>query len=75
MAAPASYTATAGVGVVDRFEHEFATMAAEPGVRLPGDRRLAARRLTATDGVSVPAELMALLTRYTDDGPSTPRSV
>ncbi len=68
-------TATAGVGVVDRFEHEFATMAAEPGVRLPGDRRLAARRLTATDGVSVPAELMALLTRYTDDGPSTPRSV
>ena len=35
--------ATPGDGFVDRLEIELAAMTAQPGVRLPGDRRLADR--------------------------------
>lgn len=36
-----------------------AAMGADPGVRLPGSRRLAARERAAAEGVAVPAHLMA----------------
>ena len=35
-------TATMGDGFVDRIEHELQALSAEPGARLPGDRRLRA---------------------------------
>lgn len=55
-----------GAGYLDRLEHEFTALAAEPGVRLPGDRRLADRAAAEAHGVTVPADLMALLTSYSD---------
>ncbi len=42
-------------------ETTFAKVLAEPGVHLPGDRRQAKRRRHATDGVAVPAALLAQL--------------
>jgi len=51
---------------LDRLEHEFTALAAEPGVRLPGDRRLHERAAAEANGVAVPADLMALLTSYTE---------
>ena len=61
-------TATMGPSFVDRIETELRALDAEPGARLPGDRRLAERVRTATEGVSVPAELMALLRDYAEHG-------
>ncbi len=37
----------------------IAAILAQPGARLPGDRRLAARRRAATEGVDIPAPLLA----------------
>lgn len=53
---------------LDRLEHEFTALAAEPGVRLPGDGRLAARSRTAVDGVEVPDDLMRILDDYAAHG-------
>jgi delta1-piperideine-2-carboxylate reductase len=39
----------------------FATLSDQPGARLPGARRLAARSRTARDGVAIPADLHATL--------------
>jgi (2R)-3-sulfolactate dehydrogenase (NADP+) len=61
-------TATMGDSFVDRIEHELSTLSAEPGVRLPGDRRVASRAQTEAHGVSVPADLMAILTAYAEHG-------
>jgi (2R)-3-sulfolactate dehydrogenase (NADP+) len=61
-------TATMGDGFVDRIEHELATLSAEPGARLPGDRRLQHRRSAAGDGVEVPDDLMAVLRAYATHG-------
>jgi (2R)-3-sulfolactate dehydrogenase (NADP+) len=61
-------TATMSTSFVDRLEYEFNAMAAEPGVRLPGDRRLAARAHAATHGVEVPDDLLALLRSYAQHG-------
>ena len=61
-------SATAGDGFVDRVEVELAALTAEPGVRLPGARRLDERRRATLDGVSVPAALMDVLRRYATDG-------
>jgi (2R)-3-sulfolactate dehydrogenase (NADP+) len=61
-------TATGGPDVLDRFDHLFDSLAAEPGVRLPGDRRAAARRRATSHGVEVPPDLMAVLTRYAERG-------
>lgn len=61
-------TATMGPSFLERIEHELTTLAAEPGVRLPGDRRLAARRQAEASGVEVPADLMAVLTAYAEHG-------
>ena len=60
--------AAMGESFLDRLEHEFAALAAEPGVRLPGDRRLADRALNERDGVDVPAELMVVLAEYAEHG-------
>jgi LDH2 family malate/lactate/ureidoglycolate dehydrogenase len=43
-------------------------MTAQPGVRLPGDRRLANRQHAQRDGVEVPAVLMAILDHWADRG-------
>jgi (2R)-3-sulfolactate dehydrogenase (NADP+) len=61
-------TATMGPAFTERIEVELRALAAEPGVRLPGDRRLASRDRTATVGVEVPDDLMALMTEYADNG-------
>ena len=54
--------ATPGDGFVDRLEIELAAMTAQPGVRLPGDRRLAHReQAPKPNGVEVPGDLMAIL--------------
>jgi (2R)-3-sulfolactate dehydrogenase (NADP+) len=53
--------ATTGAGFVGRLEIELAAMTAQPGVRLPGDRRLANRQQARSNGVDVPADLMAVL--------------
>ncbi|MEY2400017.1 MAG: (2R)-3-sulfolactate dehydrogenase [Ilumatobacteraceae bacterium] len=57
-------TATTGDGFVGRMEIELAAMTAQPGVRLPGDRRLANRHHAETNGVLVPADLMAVLEQW-----------
>jgi (2R)-3-sulfolactate dehydrogenase (NADP+) len=66
-------TATMGDSFVDRIEHELRTLSAEPGVRLPGDRRLEHRRTAANRGVEVPDDLLAVLKEYAEHGsPATP---
>jgi len=60
--------ATMGDGFLDRLETEFAALRAEPGVRLPGDRRLTDRAHAERHGVELPDELMALLTDYAAHG-------
>jgi (2R)-3-sulfolactate dehydrogenase (NADP+) len=42
----------------ERLEHLFSAMTSQPDVRLPGDKRLDARRRTATEGVWVPLKLL-----------------
>jgi (2R)-3-sulfolactate dehydrogenase (NADP+) len=59
--------ATTGGGFVGRLETELSAMTAQPGVRLPGDRRLANRQRAQLDGVQIPADLMATLDQYTRD--------
>jgi (2R)-3-sulfolactate dehydrogenase (NADP+) len=61
-------TATMGEGFVDRIEDELRALSAEPGARLPGDRRLQHRRATAGDGVEVPDDLLAVLQAYATHG-------
>jgi (2R)-3-sulfolactate dehydrogenase (NADP+) len=58
-------TATMGDRYVDRIEVELRALQGEPGARLPGDRRLAQRRLAAERGVQVPQQLMSVLRGYT----------
>jgi (2R)-3-sulfolactate dehydrogenase (NADP+) len=60
--------ATAGDGFVDRIEHDLVAMTAEPGVRLPGDRRIEHRRRASVEGVEVPDDLHALLEAYAEHG-------
>jgi (2R)-3-sulfolactate dehydrogenase (NADP+) len=55
-------TTFAGPGFADRLEELFTRMLAEPGTRLPGDKRLAARKQTKIAGVTVPSTLHARLT-------------
>ncbi|MEY4174913.1 MAG: hypothetical protein RI900_2078 [Actinomycetota bacterium] len=52
--------------VVDRLEHEFRSLTEQPGVRLPGDARLAARARSELHGVDIPDELMDVLLRYAE---------
>lgn len=53
--------APGSAGFAGRIEGLLADMAAEPGVRIPGDRRHANRRRIAAEGVAVDAVLMGQL--------------
>jgi (2R)-3-sulfolactate dehydrogenase (NADP+) len=55
---------SAGDHFLDRLEHEFTTLSAEPGVRLPGDRRIAERNAAEVNGVEVSDDLADLLDTY-----------
>lgn len=61
-------TSTTGDGFRDRLETEFTALAAERGVRLPGDRRIDERTRAQLAGVEVPDDLMAVLEAYARDG-------
>lgn len=50
-------------GFLDRVKDLVSSMLAEDGVRLPGDRRLAARTIAARDGVPVDDALLAEIMR------------
>jgi len=50
-----------GDSMLDRIEALAAAMQAEPAVRLPGERRLAARKRAASEGLAVPEELLRAL--------------
>ena len=50
-----------GAGFAARMEALIAAFAADPAVRLPGDRRLAARARARLQGISIPTELHAQL--------------
>ena len=52
----------------NRVEALLAAMASQDGVRLPGDRRLAARRKAEADGVELEKELHDTLSRYAESG-------
>jgi len=66
--------ATMGDAYTARLEQEFMALSAEPGVRLPGDHRLAHRLRAEAHGVDVPEELMALLLQYSEHGSPARRS-
>lgn len=61
-------TATMGSGFSQRIETELKAMTSQPGVRLPGDRRLASRDQASRYGVEVPSELMAVIEEYAEHG-------
>ena len=67
-------TAAGGDTVIHRFEHDFAALAGEPGVRLPGDRRVASRAQTESHGVDVDDELFGVLEAYAAHGSPAGRS-
>ncbi len=67
-------SATMGPAFLERLEHEFSSLAAEPGVRLPGDRRHHGRTHAEQHGVDVPDDLMAVLTEYAERGAPSQRS-
>lgn len=50
-------------GFTERIEGLFAVLCSEPGVRLPGDRRIDARRAAERDGVDVPDAVLETLER------------
>ncbi len=60
--------AFAGPGFLPRMGELVAAIEAEPGARVPGDRRLAARARAAADGLAVPPALLAEITRLADAG-------
>ncbi len=62
-------SATMGPAFTERIEVELQALVAQPGVRLPGDRRLGSRADAERDGVEVPDDLFALLNAYATDGP------
>ncbi|BBK36797.1 sulfolactate dehydrogenase [Allostella sp. ATCC 35155] len=55
--------ALAGEGFLERVEVLLGAVLGQEGVRLPGDRRLAARARAAAEGVSIPDALAAELSR------------
>lgn len=56
-------TAFAGAGYTERVAALLAAVAAEPGVRVPGDRRLAQRRRALSAGLAMTPELHAEISR------------
>jgi (2R)-3-sulfolactate dehydrogenase (NADP+) len=67
-------TATMGDGSVERIETLLQALSAEPGARLPGDRRLRHRHVASAEGVEVPDDLMDVLQRYATHGSPARRS-
>jgi len=62
-----------GSTMAERIEVELTALAGEPGVRLPGARRLEARARTANDGVAVDAEVLERCRSYAEHGsPAVP---
>lgn len=61
-------TCTMGDSFQHRLDEEFTALAAEPGVRLPGDRRIDERTRAQLGGVDVPDDLMATLNAYAEHG-------
>ncbi len=59
---------SAGLGFLDRIEVLLDEMTSQPGVRLPGERRLHSRQHTSGHGVEVPDDLMATLNAYAEHG-------
>jgi (2R)-3-sulfolactate dehydrogenase (NADP+) len=55
--------ALAGPSFAERIESLCAAMLGDPAVRLPGERRLEARRRLSRDGIPIPAKLLAELRR------------
>jgi LDH2 family malate/lactate/ureidoglycolate dehydrogenase len=51
----------ARAGQLARAEQLFAMVLEQDGTRLPSDRRYAARLITPTEGISIPASLFATL--------------
>ena len=59
--APAERT---GRSLSERLESLLLEMTVEPGVRMPGDRRLKHRQQAAADGIAVPLDLISQLEGY-----------
>lgn len=62
-----------GASFVARTEALFGALQAEPQVRLPGDRRLTARK-SNENGIEVPLDLWELIGRYADQGSPVART-
>jgi (2R)-3-sulfolactate dehydrogenase (NADP+) len=58
----------AGPGAAARLAQLLAAISGQPGARLPGARRAAARARTAAAGISIPAALHARLLGYAEAG-------
>jgi (2R)-3-sulfolactate dehydrogenase (NADP+) len=56
--------ALAGGAASERLEHLFSAIAGQPGARLPGDRRAAARERTAEAGVTISRKLFDMITAH-----------
>lgn len=61
---PAAFTPGGDAAYARRLETMLGALAAEPGVRLPGERRHAFRLKVETDGVRVPQELIDRLEAF-----------
>ncbi len=59
--------ALAGPSFMDRIEILCAAMLHDPGIRLPGERRLKTRARLAREGITVPAKLLAQLRQRAAD--------
>ncbi len=59
----------AGAGFVERLEEMLGAMTAEPGTRVPGDRRAAMRKNAEAQGVDADAALVAQLTALAGRAP------
>ena len=54
-------TAIGGDAALSRFGALTATMSEEPGVRIPGQRGLSARRKAASEGIVIEDDVMAMI--------------
>jgi (2R)-3-sulfolactate dehydrogenase (NADP+) len=61
---PGTFTPGGDVAYAERLETMLGALAAEPGVRLPGERRHAFRLRVETEGVKVPRELIDKLEAF-----------
>jgi (2R)-3-sulfolactate dehydrogenase (NADP+) len=59
--------ALAGPSFMERIEILCAAMLHDPGIRLPGERRLKTRARLAREGITVPAKLLAELRQRAAD--------